>query len=200
LHDSFTPSNPFIWPQAIPKGVVMRFPILQYRRLRISLLVLCLLIAPSPVYADVKEGQIKAALLFQFSRLTDFPPAAFTSDDAPIVIALLGDVEFKEILEKGVAGKKVGNHPVVVKSIGSPTEAKGCQLLYIAPGQDSAAAMNAVAGQPVVTVGEGDSFLNDGGMIRFMIDENKVHFQVSTTNAGKVGLKFQDKLLNVARP
>jgi hypothetical protein len=178
----------------------MKIKAVQISGLLMPLPMLCLLIFPVSVQADVKEGQIKAALLFQFSRLTTFPASAFASDDAPIVIALLGDVDFKEILEKGVSGKKVGNHPVIIKSIGSAAEAKGCQILYVAAGQDTTAALAAVAGRPVITVGESDSFLSDGGMIRFMIDENKVHFQLNAANATRVGLTFQDKLVNVAKP
>ena len=102
-----------------------------------------LAIMTSAARAETKEGQIRAALLFQFARLTTFPDSAFAASDGPMVIGLLGDAEFSDMLTKGVTGKKIGTHVVAVKSIASAAEIKGCQVVYVAPGQDAAAAIAA---------------------------------------------------------
>jgi hypothetical protein len=48
-------------------------------------------------------------------------------------------------------------------------------------------------------VGEGDGFLDGGGMIAFILEDRRVRFNIDQGAAQKAGLKLSSRLLSVAR-
>jgi len=48
-------------------------------------------------------------------------------------------------------------------------------------------------------IGEAERFPWDGGIIRFIMQNNKVHFEVNLDAANAAGLKISSKLLRLAR-
>jgi hypothetical protein len=51
----------------------------------------------------------------------------------------------------------------------------------------------------VLTVGETEDFTRYGGMIKFMIVENKVHFEINVEAIDQSGLKMSSKILKLAK-
>jgi hypothetical protein len=56
----------------------------------------------------------------------------------------------------------------------------------------------AVQKSAVLTVSDLPGFTGNGGMIQFMLRENKVRFEVNLTAAEKAGLTLSSQLLKVA--
>jgi hypothetical protein len=55
-------------------------------------------------------------------------------------------------------------------------------------------------GSPVLTVGEADRFLADGGLIRFFLEANRlVRFEVNLPAVERTPLKISSKLLRLAK-
>jgi hypothetical protein len=54
-------------------------------------------------------------------------------------------------------------------------------------------------GPGVLTIGEGESFVRDGGMIAFVVENRRVRFGINGAAAASAGLKLSSKLLNVAK-
>jgi hypothetical protein len=52
---------------------------------------------------------------------------------------------------------------------------------------------------PVLTVGEGERFLSLGGHIAFVVENNRVRFDVNKDAIDRTGLTISSKLLRVAR-
>ena len=48
-------------------------------------------------------------------------------------------------------------------------------------------------------MGEGESFIRDGGMIAFIVENRRVRFSANQMAAESAGLKISARLLNVAR-
>jgi len=76
----------------------------------------CALARPTPEY------QVKAAFLFNFSQFVSWPPAAFRSASAPIVIAVLGRDPFGADLDAIVNGENVRGHPLIVRRFSDVSE------------------------------------------------------------------------------
>jgi hypothetical protein len=74
----------------------------------------------------------------------------------------------------------------------------GCHVLFAGARSAPAAALKAVMGRSVLTVGETDRFLDDGGIIALKIVDRRVRFDVSTTNAQRAGLRISAQLLSLA--
>jgi hypothetical protein len=54
-------------------------------------------------------------------------------------------------------------------------------------------------GASVLTVGEADRFARRGGMIGFVLEDNRVRLEVNRAAAEKAGLQLSSKLLAVSR-
>ena len=50
-----------------------------------------------------------------------------------------------------------------------------------------------------MTVGEGEKFLRDGGIIAFVIQDRRVRFDIDQAAAAKARLTLSSRLMNVAR-
>jgi len=51
----------------------------------------------------------------------------------------------------------------------------------------------------ILTVSELDRFIQSGGIINFVMEGNKVRFEINDAAAKQVGLRISSKLLNLAR-
>ncbi len=144
------------------------------------------------------EYQIKAAFLLNFTRFIEWPAPNPADAAAPFGICILGDDPFGPALNQIVEGETVGSRPIVIRRIHA--EAPGsCAILYVSKDEKNIAGIIAAAGPGVLTVGEGDPFLDQGGMIAFVVENRRVRFNIDQTAARKAGLKLSSRLLSVAR-
>ena len=51
---------------------------------------------------------------------------------------------------------------------------------------------------PVLTVGEGTEFLDDGGMVEFFVEQNKIRFNINQAQADAEGVRLDSQLLSLA--
>lgn len=157
------------------------------------------------VRADVNgpsEYQVKAAFLFNFTKFVKWPDTAFAATNSPLVIGVMGDNPFGNNLELAVNGKSLDGHPLAVRLVGSLAEARMCHVLFICqkPKRNIADTIAALKNAPVLTVSETEHFIEDGGIIKFVMEDNKVRFIINDPAAKKAGLVISSKLLNVALP
>ncbi|MDR3456459.1 MAG: YfiR family protein [Verrucomicrobiae bacterium] len=165
----------------------------------LGILLLSLLVAGNAP-GQSKEYQIKATFLFNFAQFIDWPPAAFGGADAPFCIGILGDDPFGNYLDETVRGEKIGSHPLVVQRCRHVEEATNCQVLFVSR-SEAKKLKEVFAGlknQAVLTVGEVDGFCKDGGVIRFVAEQNKIHFRISPEAVKKASLTASSKLLRLA--
>jgi len=146
------------------------------------------------------EYQIKAAFLYNFAKFVEWPPQAFADAQSPIVIGVLGKNVFDDNLEKIIHGKTVNNRPFLFKELHTATEATNCHILFISVSEKEKLPkiLESLRGTSVLTVSESDQFIASGGMINFVIEDQKVHFQINDKAAKKAGLKISSKLLSLA--
>ncbi len=167
-----------------------------------SLLLLLIVVAiPACVQAQAKteEYHVKAGFLFHFAQLVDWPAsAAGTSDFA---LCMLGDDPFQGQLESTLDGKAIGTRPIHVLHLKQAQEARNCQVLFISNSEDQRLPkiIGDLGNSAVMTVGEANDFIERGGMIRFVLDQDKVRFEINLKAADPAGLKFSSRLLLLAK-
>jgi hypothetical protein len=146
------------------------------------------------------EYEVKAAFLYNFAKFVEWPPEELAAPDAPLAICLLGTDPFGRTLDQIVADKQIVGHPLLVKRIKDAGQAEGCQILFVGASEPAAMARLApmLARHGVLTVGEMEGFAQQGGVIQFVIQDNKVRFQINTVAADKAGLKISAQLLKLA--
>lgn len=147
--------------------------------------------------ANSEEYQIKAAFIFHFAQLVDWPEAASDS----VAICTLGTDPFQGALERTVAGKAIGNRTIQVRHLKQVEETTGCHILFLSKSQTKQipVLLADLHNAPVLTVGETPGFLGAGGMICFVLQDNNVRFQINLDAARSAGLKIGSRLLVLAQ-
>lgn len=143
------------------------------------------------------EYRVKAAFLLNFTKFVEWP-ASELPESRTFGICIVGNDPFGPVLDQIVAGETVNGRKLAVWRM-RPNSAKACQMMFVSKSERDQAQLLASAGPGVLTLGEGDDFLREGGMIAFVIADRRVRFDVDLTPATRAGLKISSKLLNVAR-
>ena len=146
------------------------------------------------------EKAIKAAFLYNFTKFVEWPQSAFSDAAAPFRVCVFGDAGFRHDVEEMLKGETIGGRALSVVTPDA-NEIKGCHLAYFGPGdaERSAQVLAAMRGVPILTVGEGARFLQQGGVISFVLEDNRVRFDVNKRAVDRAGLTVSSKLLRVAR-
>ena len=150
--------------------------------------------------SDVDEYQVKAAFLFHFAQLLDWPPDSLNASDRSITLCIFDDEPRRQELQSTVEGKLIGARSFHVRLISQPQEVQGCNILFLSrdEARRQSAILKSLRGVPVLTVGETSNFLSDGGMIRFHLDEGKTRFDISLAPAESSHLQISSRLLLLA--
>jgi hypothetical protein len=156
-----------------------------------------LAIAASSAEAS-SEYAVKAAFLFKFGAFIDWAPDTFESPSTPLVIGIVGDDPFGNTLDQIVANRTIAGRPVAITRDQKIDQIKGENILFIS--QSEKMQMNAIVahlqGKKILTVAE---FEDPNIIIHFVIEGNKVRFDINLAQANRVGIKISSKLLSVAR-
>ncbi len=148
------------------------------------------------------EYAVKAAFLYNFAKFVEWPQGAFAAAQAPFALCVFGVDPFGHGLDETVQGKTVQGRPVVVRRLDGLSGAERCQILFVSSSerQRFVEVLGAVAGHNVLTVGEEGEFARAGGMISFLLRQQRVHFSIDAGAAKRAGLAISSRLLDLAQP
>ncbi|MCX6898309.1 MAG: YfiR family protein [Verrucomicrobia bacterium] len=147
-----------------------------------------------------KEYEVKAAFLFNFAQYVEWPPEMFAAPTAPIIIGVLGDDLFGNVLDQTVRGETVRNRPIAIHRSRQIENLKHCHLLFISKSERGRLAhvFTKLAGTHCLTVGETERFAHNGGIINFRLQGANVRFEINLNAARRSGLTISSKLLRLA--
>jgi hypothetical protein len=148
--------------------------------------------------AQSLEYDVKAAFLLNFTRFIDWPASEATGTDSPFTICVFGEDPFGPILDQTMQGELVNGRKIVVERVGNSV-ARACQILYLNRAEKGVREILSGVGTGVLTVGEGDGFIGEGGMIAFVLDNRRVRFNINLTASRNGMLTLSSRLLAVAR-
>ena len=148
--------------------------------------------APRLSYAQISEYQVKAAYLYNFAKIAEWP--AQTQPSAGRILCVFGgDDDFIMVLRTTVAGKPVNGHAIVIKQVRTAAQMRSCQLVFFR-GQLSEvrSAIAELSGAGVLLVGEDPDFLTTGGMVNLLLRSGKVSYEVNLEAMAREGLRLGD--------
>lgn len=151
--------------------------------------------------APSREYQIKAVLLYNLTQFVEWPKSAFTTNDVPFVIGILGVDPFGTLLEDAVRGESYNNRQIIVKHFEKMEEAKNCQMLFISSSERNTlpTLLPKLNGLPILTVADYEGFIRAGGMINiYKTLDNKIRLKINVTAAKANDLAVSAKLLRVS--
>jgi hypothetical protein len=98
-------------------------------------------------------------------------------------------------------GRVVQGHEVKVRRHARGDDIKPCHVLVVAGGEETKGTdwIKLTAGQPTLTVGDGEGFAEAGGMIGLVNAGNRIQFDINSAAAQRNGLTLSSQLLRLAR-
>jgi len=147
-----------------------------------------------------REQQVKAAYLYNFARFTTWPSSKLPGEKAPIMFCVLADDPIAPAMDETLQGKEIDAHPVLVSKVHAPEEMRHCHVAYLgaAPPAQLALALQSLDGSSLLTVYDAETGQHDG-MIRFVIEEHRLRFEINVAAAEREHVQLSSRLLGVAR-
>lgn len=151
--------------------------------------------------SDSSEYLIKAGFTYNFAKLMQWPVNTFPHSDSPIVIGVLGVDPFGGTLDEVLSGKKVDNHSFVVKHLKWGNDVKDCNILFVSSSEAAHfdEIFHLLKGLPILTIGDSPNFARRGGIINFILVDDKVRFEVNVEAAKQADITISSRLLSLAR-
>jgi hypothetical protein len=157
--------------------------------------------APAPAQrVPFNEREVQAVFLFNFAQFVGWPPDAFSSPDAPVIIGVLGEDPFGPLLDQVVKGEAVRGRTLTVERFRRVEDIGRCHVLFITASEAERydQIFAALRTTPTLTVGETAHF-SRRGMIRFVTERSRVRLEVNVAVAKAAGLTISSNLLRAAR-
>ncbi|CAN5793803.1 hypothetical protein BH24ACI5_BH24ACI5_28240 [soil metagenome] len=168
------------------------------RRLTAAAYVLVAVTGPSGAQQTL-EPDVKAAFLYNFTRYVEWPPEMSPLSE-PFRLCVVAEAVLRGAIQLTVAGESVNGRPLVMTEPHTPQDARTCQILFVGRSESQRAShlLEAVRDQPVLTVSDASQFAQQGGIIEFLLQDNRVRFDVNLSSAQRSQLRISSQLLRVA--
>lgn len=165
------------------------------------------------------EYQVKAAFLYNFIKFMNWPQQKPTDNNDFYTIGILGQENPFGSAFDAVSKDKIRDHQLTVKYFGAFSEIdnlkqadpaqyqqfitslQNCHILFICSSEQSMIfnIIEAVKGAGVVTVSEVPQFLESGGAINFLLEKEKIVFEINLQTIGEAGIEIRSQLLRIAK-
>lgn len=171
---------------------------------RLLTIVICTAFAPQ-LWAQQanqpSENLIKAAFLYSFTKFVEWPPAAFADSTDPIIIGILGEDPFGDLLDQAVEDKTSKGRKIRIERYGQIDSLDTCHILFVSSSEKEnlKQVLEHLEGLSVLTVGDMKDFARLGGAIGYVMVRNRVRLEINTDATRRAGLKTSSKLLIVAK-
>ena len=142
------------------------------------------------------EYELKAIFLYNFTKYVEWDEEPAKK---PLPVCILGEDPFGEALDGVVAGETAHGRRLVVRRIGTVAEALACDVVFLAESEDPQleTVLAALAERAVLTVGESERFIREGGIIRLREDENRIRIVINVDAAKRAGLRISSQLMKL---
>lgn len=170
-----------------------------------TIVLLCLLASFSSVITvnvaaqAHNEYRVKAAFILNFARFVEWPPNAY-SEGGVLVVGIIGDDHFSGSLDQ-LNGTTVNGRRIAIRRFKFGDYLRGCQILFVSSSERNRLGkiLESVKGGSVLTIGELAPFNQSGGVIKFVIQDYKVRFEINSGAAGQARLKISSKLMALSK-
>ena len=203
---------------AIPRFPPPRPPRPPWRRAIIALLAGLFLVgldASAP--AQVEEAELKHVMATWISRIGKYvtwPDGTFPDQGKRLVIGVVGKDPFGETIDLAGKKEKPGGRSIQIKRI--PSLARGaskeqiekftvdlhrCHMLFVCKSEKKAwpRILKICERRPILTLSDIGDFSRNGGMIEFVLEKKRLHFDVNRTMCERTRLVIKPQFLEVAR-
>lgn len=178
---------------------------------RMGALLACLLclgsLIPMVALADKEDEttsdpvayKVKAAYLYNFTRLIEWPEESLADPEAPLRVCIVGEDPFGSMLDP-MTERKAKGRGIAIERMSRGDDYGLCHLLFISASEDERLPqiLSMIGDRPALTVSDLTDFASQGGIIGFVIRDGKVRFEINLKRAREVGIRISARLLKIA--
>jgi hypothetical protein len=160
-------------------------------RTTIEALLLCISWQFAMRAGGLRAADLAPEYLSKATSLVSFPDYVRwpVRDASPLTLGILGEDPFDGALDK-----------LKLKRSKSVADLKDCQIIFISKSEKEnlGAIIDSLGGANILTVGDWEGFAKQGGIIGFVLEGDKVRFEINAGAARRAGLGIDLRLLKVA--
>ncbi|HWG58094.1 MAG TPA: YfiR family protein [Candidatus Acidoferrales bacterium] len=151
--------------------------------------------------SNSSEYLIKAGFIYNFVKLMQWPAGAFAQASSPIVIGVIGADPFRGTLDDVLKGKEVNGRSFVVKHLKWGADLKDCNIVFLSASESAHLddLLRLTKGGPVLTIGDMPGFAQRGGIINFVLQDDRVRFEINVEAAQQANIAISSRLLALAK-
>lgn len=169
--------------------------------LKIILVITIFLVSISS-FAQTNIHVLKAVYLEKFSRFVTWPEECeMDNPNKPFIISVYGKTPLYKNLEQIYAVQKINNKKVEIRKINNLYEIENSHILVIAESEKKNLQniLYVASKLPVLTVGDSPNYAEDGVLINFFEEKNKLRFEINESAVLSSPLQMSFFLLNSAK-
>jgi hypothetical protein len=144
------------------------------------------------------EYEVKAAFVYNFTKFVEWPSEKFESDS--LVIGVYGENPFEDFLGRVTRGKLARGRHVAVRECEDLEQATSCHAVFvnIDDEKERERSLEILEEAHVLTISDTKGFARQGGMIGFVLKENRIHFEINAEATQEADLRISSQLLKLA--
>lgn len=148
----------------------------------------------SPQVQD--ERTVKAAFVFNLTKYVEWPKTG-----KELRIGVVGEGPMGDTLKRLLEGRKSEDRLIHVLVWPTDQEIDSCAMLYFtqSPAKQTQSKMDRVRHKSVLTVGESEPFVVEGGMVGLVREGDSIQIVVNLEAAQAGNLNISSRLLNLSR-
>lgn len=167
----------------------------------IAAVVLAFLVTCSlPGQPQPSQYDVEAAYLLDFGKFLRSSGPSQALPQATFDVCIVGHDSLGRSIDRLAAHESIDGRTVHIVRGVAPSQARTCAIAYITDGDEEVIRedLRVLSGADVLTVSDSPDFLNNGGMIQFVLQQDRVRFAVNLDALQKTHLILSSQLIRVA--
>ena len=147
---------------------------------------------------DRPMHELHSMMVFNFLKYIEWPADTKSGD---FVIAVIGNDNVFQTLQKFYSNRKVGSQKVSIKQYGSANELNGtCHLVYLSKNKSKEFedVQNKFSSKATLIITDSHGLGKKGSSINFKLVGNRLKFELNQTAVSKSNLKVSSQLSSLA--
>jgi len=145
-------------------------------------------------YSYAQNEKFKALFMYNFTKYIEWPA---TQRQGDFIIGVLGNAALTKELETIAGKQKVGTQSIVVKTFASVDDIDNCSILFVPAGKSSQMGMvvSKLGSKSILIITDKEGLAKQGACINYVMDGDKLKYEVNKSNIEKKGLTVSNALL-----
>lgn len=167
-------------------------------RYRAALLCLALVLFGGVAHGESgSESALKTAFLYNFFKFINWPESVLSQRQTYQLCTTTNDGLGSSLTV--LENKRIGDKPLQIRRNVNGSALKDCHLVFIGASENAGNISQALKGLPIATISDHSNFIEQGGMIGLVEDDNRLGFELNLDATNSSGLHLNAQLMKLAK-